>query len=93
MIASPCRQNTRGILIWTWLRWRGKDEQDWSDLVLNAPPLWIHGEEHPRTGAVSWKFSNTLEWRFSVEAFRDAVSRAGRVPAIFNRGSRYAAGR
>lgn len=23
------------------LVWRGKDEQDWSDLVVNAPPLYI----------------------------------------------------
>jgi adenine-specific DNA-methyltransferase len=22
------------------LVWRGKDEQDWSDLVVNAPPLY-----------------------------------------------------
>ena len=28
------------------LVWRGKDEQDWSDLVVNAPPLYI-----PRAGA------------------------------------------
>lgn len=33
---------------------------------------------------VSWKLSNTLEGRFCVEAFREAVHRAGRVPAIFN---------
>ena len=23
------------------LVWRGKDEQDWSDLVVNVPPLYI----------------------------------------------------
>ena len=23
------------------LVWRGKDEQDWSDLVVSAPPLYI----------------------------------------------------
>ena len=23
------------------LVWRGKDEQDWSDLVVHAPPLYI----------------------------------------------------
>jgi putative transposase len=38
-----------------------------------------------RTRAVvSWKLSNTLEGRFCMEAFREAVNRAGRVPAIFN---------
>jgi adenine-specific DNA-methyltransferase len=30
------------------LVWRGKDEQDWSDLVVNAPPLYIQEKVHPR---------------------------------------------
>ena len=25
------------------LVWRGKDEKDWSDLVVHAPPLYIQG--------------------------------------------------
>lgn len=29
------------------LVWRGKDEQDWSDLVVQAPPLYILGMLHP----------------------------------------------
>ena len=32
------------------LVWRGKDEQDWSDLVVQAPPLFIQ-EEGPPQGA------------------------------------------
>ena len=28
------------------LVWRGKDEQDWSDLVVQAPPLYIQEEVH-----------------------------------------------
>jgi adenine-specific DNA-methyltransferase len=28
--------------------WRGKDEQDWSDLVVNAPPLYIQEKVHPK---------------------------------------------
>ena len=28
--------------------WRGKDEQDWSDLVINAPPLYIQEKVHPK---------------------------------------------
>jgi adenine-specific DNA-methyltransferase len=28
--------------------WRGKDEQDWSDLVVNAPPLFIQEKVHPK---------------------------------------------
>ena len=30
------------------LVWRGKDEQDWSDLVVNAPPLYIQEKVTPR---------------------------------------------
>lgn len=30
------------------LVWRGKDEQDWSDLVVNAPPIYIQEKIHPR---------------------------------------------
>ena len=30
------------------LVWRGKDEQDWSDLVVNAPPLYIQERVHPK---------------------------------------------
>ena len=31
------------------LVWRGKDEQDWSDLVVNAPPLYIQEKVHPKS--------------------------------------------
>ena len=46
------------------LVWRGKDEQDWSDLVVHAPPLYIQEKVHPKvliddllreTGRVSTK--------------------------------------
>ena len=30
------------------LLWRGKDEQDWSDLVVHAPPLFIQEKVHPK---------------------------------------------
>src|SRR5687768_2369329 len=30
------------------LAWRGKDEQDWSDLVVHAPPLHIQEKVHPK---------------------------------------------
>src|SRR5579863_1751905 len=30
------------------LVWRGKDEQDWSDLVVYAPPLYIQEKIHPK---------------------------------------------
>jgi DNA methylase len=32
----------------TQLVWRGKDEQDWSDLVVQAPPLYIQEKVHPK---------------------------------------------
>jgi adenine-specific DNA-methyltransferase len=30
------------------LAWRGKDQQDWADLVVNAPPLYIQEKIHPK---------------------------------------------
>jgi adenine-specific DNA-methyltransferase len=30
------------------LVWRGKDEQDWSDLVVSSPPLYIQEKVHPK---------------------------------------------
>src|SRR5688572_15357027 len=30
------------------LVWRGKDEQDWSDLIVHAPPLYIQEKLHPK---------------------------------------------
>ncbi len=30
------------------LVWRGKDGQDWSDLVVHAPPLFIQEKVHPK---------------------------------------------
>jgi len=30
------------------LVWRGKDSQDWSDLVVSAPPLYIQEKIHPK---------------------------------------------
>jgi adenine-specific DNA-methyltransferase len=30
------------------LLWRGKDEQDWSDLVVHSPPLYIQEKIHPK---------------------------------------------
>ncbi|WP_276965150.1 DNA methyltransferase [Metallibacterium scheffleri] len=30
------------------LMWRGKDRQDWSDLVVHAPPLYIQEKVHPK---------------------------------------------
>ena len=35
------------------LVWRGKDEQDWSDLVVHAPPLYIQGKVHPKVKSIA----------------------------------------
>lgn len=32
----------------TQLVWRGKDNRDWSDLVVNAPPIYIQEKIHPK---------------------------------------------
>ena len=28
--------------------WRGKDEQDWGDLIIYTPPLYIQEKVHPK---------------------------------------------
>ena len=33
------------------LVWRGKDEQDWSNLIVHAPPLYIQEKVHPKVPA------------------------------------------
>jgi hypothetical protein len=40
------------------LVWRGKDEQDWSDLVVHAPPLYIQEKVHPKV-----LIDDLLVWR------------------------------
>ncbi len=30
------------------LVWRGKDQQDWSDLVVHAPPIYVQEKVHPK---------------------------------------------
>src|SRR6266567_3568654 len=66
------------------LVWRGKDEQDWSDLVTHAPPLYIQEKVHPkvliddllRRGAACKKAAEDQLDHFTrepepVKAFRD----------------------
>ena len=43
------------------LVWRGKDEQDWSDLVVNAPPLYIQERVHPK--ALVDDLMRSSQWR------------------------------
>ena len=30
------------------LVWRGKDQQNWTDLIVQAPPLYIQEKVHPK---------------------------------------------
>jgi adenine-specific DNA-methyltransferase len=49
---APCplaaERNARNRDLDPQLVWRGKDQQDWSDLVVNAPPLYIQEKVHPK---------------------------------------------
>lgn len=49
-VASPIRvaYERRNRDLDPQLVWRGKDEQDWSDLVVQAPPLYIQEKVHPK---------------------------------------------
>src|SRR6266705_1005689 len=49
------------------LVWRGKDEQDWSDLVVYAPPIYIQEKVHPKV------LIDDLERRTEVSAKADAA--------------------
>src|SRR5262245_51899082 len=44
------------------LIWRGKDEQDWSDMVVHAPPLYIQEKVHPKV-LIDDLLKQTREWR------------------------------
>lgn len=58
------------------LVWRGKDRQDWSDLVVNVPPLYIQEKIHPKAIIDDLK-------RRTVEA-REATTDAPDLFADFN---------
>ena len=58
------------------LVWRGKDEQDWSDLVVPAPPLFIQEKVHPKV-----LIDDLL--RRSREADAEATDEAGGQPDLF----------
>jgi adenine-specific DNA-methyltransferase len=45
---APGQRRARNPDLDPQLVWRGKDEQDWSDLVVHAPPLYIQEKIHPK---------------------------------------------
>ncbi|GER21334.1 site-specific DNA-methyltransferase [Variovorax boronicumulans] len=55
------------------LLWRGKDQQDWSDLVVSAPPLYIQEKVHPKV--------LIDDLRRETERQREASARSSGQPA------------
>ena len=61
------------------LVWRGKDMQDWSDLVVPAPPLYIQEKIHPKVliddlrriteeqGEVKGNSKQLVTWRLTLK--------------------------
>lgn len=47
-VAYPREREGRNRDLDPQLVWRGKDEQDWSELVVHAPPLYIQEKVHPK---------------------------------------------
>jgi len=56
------------------LVWRGKDEQDWSDLVVHAPPLYIQEKVHPKV----------LIDDLQRESTQRAISEGTQTPDLFD---------
>ena len=53
------------------LVWRGKDTQDWSDLVVAAPPLYIQEKIHPKAIIDDLKRQSTKAAPESLDLFAD----------------------
>src|ERR1041384_3165597 len=49
--------------------WRGKDEQDWSDLVVAGPPLYIQEKVHPKVLIDDLQRSNAAGSEHDEEQF------------------------
>ena len=56
------------------LVWRGKDEQDWSDLVVHAPPLYIQEKVHPKVLIDDLLRQAQAEMRFNMPRFDSTLS-------------------
>jgi len=55
------------------LVWRGKDEQDWSNLIVQAPPLYIQEKVHPKVliDDLKRQSEKTAETAPQVDMFAD----------------------
>ncbi|TVQ91156.1 MAG: site-specific DNA-methyltransferase, partial [Chromatiaceae bacterium] len=57
------------------LIWRGKDQQDWSDLVVHAPPLYIQEKVHPKALIDDLRRVAGGQWSVASEEGRSAGHR------------------
>jgi adenine-specific DNA-methyltransferase len=61
------------------LVWRGKDEQDWSDLIIHAPPLYIQEKIHPKV-LIDDLLRETKERRHDAEPQLDLFADFNGIP-------------
>lgn len=61
------------------LVWRGKDEKDWSDLVVHAPPLYIQEKVHPKV-LIDDLLRRTATDKQATEAQTDLFSDFNGIP-------------
>jgi adenine-specific DNA-methyltransferase len=62
------------------LVWRGKDEQDWSDLVVHAPALYIQEKVHPKV-LIDDLLAQTKSARYAEEPQLDLFADFNGIPA------------
>ena len=62
------------------LVWRGKDEQDWSDLIVAAPPLYIQEKVHPKVLIEDLKRETKARTRQTASATLDLFSDFNGLP-------------
>jgi hypothetical protein len=67
------------------LVWRGKDQQDWSDLVIHAPPLYIQEKVHPKVLAGDSAARRLLQVSITHKAGLRHCR--GRLPALWQGGT------
>ena len=70
-------KNSRNSDLDPQLVWRGKDQQDWSDLVVHAPPLYIQEKVHPKA------LIDDLRRRTEVSEQAEEAEQAGAMDDLF----------
>lgn len=61
------------------LVWRGKDQQDWSDLVVQAPPIYIQEKVHPKV-LIDDLQNQSAQSQVQTDLFADAAKDFNGVP-------------